>query len=397
MESDDDRLDDEPAFPLLPPDDRIWRHPSEVTAAPPRPVGHAVRAGRQPPRLVTTAALTGAISALLTLGVVAAVDFWPRQHDSVSDIVDPPRLGAPAHDLAAMAVMVERLRPSIVRIEADGDAGTAAGSGVVFRSDGLAFTNHRLVAGSLALRVLLHAGRRVGARLLGGDPETDVALIDLDGDGFPVAALGSALDLAIGEPALTVGASHDAVPGPISMGVVKRLGQPVEAGDVRLLDMIETNAPVGAGCAGGALLDGNGAVVGIASVSVNTESGVVGYATPIDVARVVADRVAATGAVSRVWLGIEGEDVSAERARQLGIVGGATVTDVKPESPAALAGLEPSDVITSVGATTVRSMAGLVLALRYRQPGEAVILSLVRGADRLTATVTLAPRAQPSR
>ena len=397
MEFDDDRVEDEPAFPLLPPDDRIWRHPSEVTAAPPHPGELGVPVERHGPRLVTTVALTGTISALLTLGVVAASDYWPRQQATVTNIVDPPGWGAPARDLAAMAAKIERLRPSIVRVVADGPAGPGEGSAVVFRSDGLAFTNHRLVAGAAALQVLLADGRLLSARLLGGDPETDVALIDLDGEGFPVAALGSALDLAAGQPALTVGAAHDAAPGPISMGVVKRVGQPVDAGGVRLLDMIETNAPVAAGCAGGALVDGNGAVVGIASVSVSTDAGVVGYATPIDVARVVAGQLAATGSVSRVWLGIDGEDVGADRARELGIEGGATVTDVKPGSPAEAAGLAPGDLITSVGATGVRSMAGLVLALRYREPGESVTLSLVRGAERLTTTVTLVPRPQPSR
>ena len=396
MEFDDDRLDDEPAFPLLPPDDRLWRHPSEVTTPAAGSPAPSATIGRLPPRVLTTAALTAAISALLTLGVVAAVDFWPRQA-TLANVDDPPEWAPPARDLATMAAMVERLRPSIVRIEVDGAAGRVDGSGVVFRSDGLVFTNHRLLAGSTAVRVLLHDGRRLSARLLGGDPETDIAVLDLDGDGFPVAALGTALGLSEGRPALTVGASHDSTPGPISVGVVKALGRPVDTGGVRLLDMIETNAPVGAGCAGGALIDENGAVVGIASVSVTTEAGVVGYATPIDVARVVAEQLAATGSVSRVWLGVEGDDVSRERAAELGIAGGATITDVKPDSPAAAAGLVPGDVVTAVGTTAVRSMPGLVIAIRYRQPLEAVTLSLVRGSERHMTTVILASRPAPAR
>jgi len=187
VEWDDEGLGDEPpASPLLPPDDRLWRHPSEVAGAPaalPTSVrGSAASSGT--PRVLTAVALTSCISVLLTVGMVA--------------VVRPFRDSTPAAEPAAapgepdVAGLTAKVRPAIAQVVAVAAGGERSwGSGVVIRSDGLVLTAHHVVAGAAAVRVVLDDGRDLVARVVGGDADTDIALLDLEGDGYRVAPLAT--------------------------------------------------------------------------------------------------------------------------------------------------------------------------------------------------------------
>ena len=226
MEWDDDGLDDGPVPPLLPPEDRLWRHPSEVAQASSRPAtrtaatGATGRGPRREPRLTTIVGLTSTISVLLTLGVVALV-LPIRTNVAVERVAAPATPSGDISGVADVAAIAERLRGSITRVLARAPEGERWGSGVLYRSDGMLLTSHHVVDGATTLRVSLDDGRELAARLVGTDPETDIALLDVDGERFQVAALGTVTGLKVGQPAITIGTPRSGAGGPVvSVGVV---------------------------------------------------------------------------------------------------------------------------------------------------------------------------------
>jgi S1-C subfamily serine protease len=161
-----------------------------------------------------------------------------------------------------------------------------------------------------------------------------------------------------------------------------------------LFDMIQTDAPISPGSSGGALLDGRGRVIGITTAIAVSDVGPegLGFATPIDVARSVADELIATGRATHAWIGIEGTDLDGATALDLDLDGGAVVNSVRQATPAEAAGLAARDVIVALDGQPVLSMGALVAALRNHRPGDVVTIDVVRDHRRTTHTVTLAER-----
>jgi S1-C subfamily serine protease len=374
VEWDDEGLGDESASPLLPPDDRLWRHPSEVAGAPARPAT-SVRGTVAPgggPRMVTAVALTSCLSVLLTIGVVAALR--PSAGEPVasgSGSATEPE--APAEP--DVADLTSKLRPAIAKVVVRSAAGESSwGSGVLMRSDGLVLTSHHVVDGAAAVRVILDDGRDLVARIVGGDPDTDVAVLDLDGDDFPTAPLASGDAVArVGDPAVTIGAGPQ-----VRVSMVSAMHQDAGAGGHRFLDVMRTDRAVEPGCSGGAVVDRDGNVIGIAVAE--------DLATPIDVARSVATQLLGSGKVVRGWLGIDGETHE----------DGAIVRSVKGDSPAERAGLLAGDVIVAIDGAAVASMSAVVVRVRSLAPGAAVTLRVERDGTRLDVPVTLAEKPIPS-
>ena len=392
MDFDDDGLEDEPVAPLLPADDRLWRHPSEVAGQ----GVHAPARSRREPRLIPLIALTSSISVLLTLGVVAAVR-PVRTKLAVEQVAAPAPPNAQAINVSDVVGIAERLRPAIIQVSVETSDGSRRGSGVLYRTDGLLLTAHHLVDGAQAISATLDDGTAFAARMIGGDPETDIAVLDLEGDvdQFEVARLGTSTGLKVGQAAITIGSPAEGATGPVvSVGVISATGQVIETDGRQLLDMIQTDDALTAGCAGGAVVDAAGVVVGIAAMNVSKDGGTNGYATPIDVARIVADQLITHGRVTRGWLGVEGDTVSDERAKELKIAGGVVVKAVREGSPAKQAELHAADVITAVDGERLDSMTDLVIELRLRRPGDTVALEVLRDGEHETVKVTLADRPQ---
>jgi S1-C subfamily serine protease len=157
--------------------------------------------------------------------------------------------------------------------------------------------------------------------------------------------------------------------------------------------MIQTDAPISPGSSGGALLDAGGAVIGLTTAVATTEGAQgLGFATPIDIARSSADQLIAGGKVVHVWLGIEGTDVDPTTSKEMAIDGGALVGTVVKGSPAEKGGLQTRDVIVAVDNQPVKTMGGLVVALRTRSPGNTVSLVVRRGKEERHMTVGLVER-----
>ncbi|MDQ1398022.1 MAG: hypothetical protein QOG64_3281 [Acidimicrobiaceae bacterium] len=412
MDPEDGLEDEEPVAGWLHPDDRLWRHPSEMAEPPwPTPVARpplADESGRAA-RVWQVALLGGLIGALLTSGVMTISNGIGRRTTTVvrpiEQVVMPTaNTGSPlvASPESRVVDIAQRLRPAIVQINVDGDKGHASGSGVVFRSDGNILTNDHVVDGASSIKVVMANGREAKAKLIGADPETDLAVVKIDGlpatQGQPaIAALGSAKNLKVGQQAVAIGSPLGLAGGPsVTVGVVSAVGREVETrnGGQALLDMIQTDAPIAPGSSGGALVNDNGEVIGITTAIAVTDSGAqgLGFAIPIDIARDTAEQLMATGKVVHVWIGVEGEDIDAETANQLSIDGGALVKNVRPKSPAADAGLSSQDIITHVDSRAITSMGGLIVALRARKPGDKVTVDYMHNGIEHTASLTLAVR-----
>ncbi|MDQ4132420.1 MAG: S1C family serine protease [Actinomycetota bacterium] len=385
--------DESPRFRKPPlPDDRIWRHPSEVgppaAAAPPR---------SRPDRSMWLVACISAVGAsLLTMGLVLVAGGLGENSTSSGGTVEKQMVAGPRAE-TPIVELADQVRPGIVQLRVQtGDRG-ATGSGVIFRSDGHVLTNAHVVGGADAIEAVLHNGRRLPARLIGSDPVTETAVVKIDGGPFPVATLGTAVNLKVGQTAIAVGSPLGLAGGPsVTVGVISGLHREVNprGTDQPLVDMVQTDAPIAAGSSGGALLDDDGAVIGITTaVALGDVGGEgLGFAIPIDVARLVAEQLITTGKAVHVWIGVEGSDLDAKTAGELRVDGGAMVGQVKPNSPAQRSGLTARDVIVGVDGKTVRSMGELVVTLRGHRPGDTVEIELVRERQRVTVKVALAER-----
>lgn len=381
--------DDEPQRYREPPspDDRLWRHPSEIAV--PRPPAR---------RQLWVVGLASALAASLLstgLAVVAGnlldAGGTSRGVDTAGLFTQPTLVGARA-DVVTVA---ERIRPAIVQLKVERGR-TGSGSGVLFRSDGHLLTNAHVVDGATSVMVILSSGRELPARVIGSDAESDTAVVKIDGGPFPVAELGSTTDLKVGQEAIAVGSPLGLTGGPsVTVGVVSALHRSVRTRTGQsLMDMVQTDAPIAPGSSGGALLDAHGKVIGITTALAMTDTGAegFGFAIPIDAARNVADQIITTGKVVTVWLGVAGSDLDGATALDLNLDGGAMVEEVKADSPAARAGLAPRDVIVRVDNKPVTSMTMLVVAVRSHRPGDVFTVEIVRDKQRHGMTVTVAER-----
>jgi S1-C subfamily serine protease len=395
MPGSDDHADD-PGYSVPPPlDDRLWRHPSEL-----RVLGLEAPERRRSP--FWRAVVAGAVGAIVTLAVLALLGRLDGDEDRAAPAVIRQAarpVAAPVAATGSVVRIAEEVRPAIAKVRVEGAAAASSGSAVLYRDDGHLLTNAHVVTDAGSIEVSLADGSTHEARLVGSDEHTDIAVLRIpvasDGEPYPTAVLGTATDLAVGQPVVAIGSPLGLAGGSsVSTGVVSALGREVEAEGSSLLDMVQTDAAISPGSSGGALVDGTGAVIGITTAVGVSEVGAegLGFATPVDVARSVAEDIITSGHAVHVWLGVHGSDLDRRTAGDLGVDGGARVEEVVDGSPAAEAGVTPADVIVRVEDEPVRSMSGLVIALRQRDPGDQVALQVVRDGDRRTVVVDLVER-----
>jgi S1-C subfamily serine protease len=389
----DEHGDEDLDRPLLHPDDRLWRHPSEIAAHGLPGWGFGGRArvseGPQHGRIWPSAFLSGSIGALLVIGMVTAVGGFRTRQVRVPSVVrvavGPIEATAPNARLADPTVIVtDRVHSAMVQVKAERPEGVLFGSGFLFTTDGFIFTAQRVIEGATKAWVTLANAAVREAVIVGTDPDTGIAVLKIDGANLTSAVIGTATRLKPGQTAIAVGS-----PTWIGVGAVSAVGKAVQSKDSPLLlDMIEFNGRVDPLASGGPLLDGYGAVVGV----VDVVDGDRGFATPIDTARLVADQLIKEGRVVYAWLGVEGDDVDSDLGRRLSIQGGAVVRRVLDGSPAYLSGVHGGDVITNVDEVQVVSNATLQTVIRAHRPGQAVTLKLLRDGKPLSINATLTER-----
>ena len=275
------------------------------------------------------------------------------------------------------------------------ESSTSLGSGVIVSDQGYVLTNYHVVEAADAIEVALADGRRGAARLVGADPDTDLAVLKLDLRPLPVAALGPDRSLRVGDVVLAIG-NPFGVGQTTTQGIVSALGRN-GLGINTYENFIQTDAAINPGNSGGALIDADGNLVGI-NTAIYSESGGslgIGFAIPIDAARKVMEDIVKTGSVRRGWLGVEPQDITPELARAFGLPAdtqGVVIAGVLRDGPAGKAGLRVGDIVQRVNGTPVRDTVAMLRLIAGLTPGEKATLELLRGGRKRDLEVAVGTR-----
>jgi serine protease Do len=266
-----------------------------------------------------------------------------------------------------------------------------AGSGFIIDADGSIITNNHVIEGAERIVVKLSDGRTMRAHVIGADPDTDIALIKVDGQQhLPVAPLGDSATLRMGEWVCAIG-NPLGYEHSVTVGVVSFLGRKLF--DPSLDNYIQTDAAINFGNSGGPLINGRGEVIGI-NAAISSRASNIGFAVPINGAAAILPQLRAKGRVSRGYIGVGLRDIDADLQRSLGlpVSHGALVQDVTPDSPADRAGLRTYDVIVSFDGAPVASDDELIREISAKNPGTAAQVGALRDGRPANFTVKLAER-----
>ncbi len=294
----------------------------------------------------------------------------------------------------AVVEAATKVLPSTVNIEVQvGSLGAGIGSGFIYSPDGYIVTNNHVVEDATDIKVALQDGTVYGARVVGRDPDTDLAVIKIDAANLPAATIGTSSDLIPGELAVAVG-SPEGFQGSVTSGVISALNRNIYVpGGPPLLDVIQTDAAINPGNSGGPLCNSVGEVIGINTAIYSQSGGYdgLGFAIPIDNARPVVDQLIATGSVTHPWLGVSGGTLDPETAESydLPVDSGAIVNNVIRGAPADKAGLKRSDIIVAMNGTPIDSFDALVLEIRRLGVGDTVTITYYRGGEKKETTAVL--------
>ena len=267
---------------------------------------------------------------------------------------------------------------------------------MIVSQDGFVLTNYHVVQAAEAIEVALADGRKDSAKVVGADPDTDLAVLKLGSlRNLPTAVLAPDKGLRVGDVVLAIG-NPFGVGQTTTQGIVSALGRN-GLGLNTYEHFIQTDAAINPGNSGGALVDAQGSLVGI-NTAIYSESGGsmgIGFATPIDIARRVMDEIVKTGQVKRGWLGIEPQDITPELARAFQLerdAGGVIIAGVLRDGPAARAGLRVGDIVQSVNGKPMTSTNGLLAEIAQLPTGERARLGLLRGGKRSELEVVVGTR-----
>jgi len=277
------------------------------------------------------------------------------------------------------------------------------GSGVVVNDRGTILTNYHVVEHAREVKIALADGREVGARILGADQRTDLAVLRVDDTSLPTAVLGDSENLQVGDIVLAIG-NPFGIGQTVTMGIVSAIGRG-SLGLADYEDFIQTDAAINPGNSGGALVNTRGEVIGINTAILSRSGGYqgIGFAIPSSMAREIVESILAHGHVVRGYAGVRLQAITPEIARafDLGAARGALVASIDPGGPAARAGLRRGDVVVSLRGKPVLSDDDLRTQLSRLKPGHRVTLGLERDGRRREADLVLdeppAPAGRPRR
>jgi putative serine protease PepD len=370
--------DDTPSGPRPNPLDRPWVHPTELSSF--------VTAPTLPPRETRprewAIGLSSALAAVIaTVLVLVAFGALGGRHRSP---LPPPVVTTPS-DIVDYAV-AERVgtvvAPSVVTVRVGGDTLRPVGSGVVLKSDRIVTTAH-LLAGADRIEVVTNTGDELAAKVVGADPQTDVALLAVTGGDLQLANLGSSSALRIGQTVVAVARTRS-IHYTVGINVVSDRDVMIDAGTgIDVAGLVDTGLTVAPDMAGGALVDPNGSLVGI--LTRPSGSGPDGLAIPVSIVRDVEDQLdSPSGKVAHGWMGVLCTKDDADRPQ-----GGAQVQVVMDGSPAAKAGLAAGDVVVRAGGQSISGRPDLVAAVRSLRPQDPLDLQYVRDGHTRSTSVTL--------
>ncbi len=335
----------------------------------------------------------------VTAGTPSGEPFWRE----VAHAIPPERPDS-------FADLVEKLSPAVVYIRTEQAAGrekdafeeffgrrmprsprrpSGTGSGFVISADGYVVTNHHVVENAQKITVVLHDGKELTGEVVGRDPKTDLALLKVKADGeLPTAPLGDSDAVRVGDWVIAIG-NPFGLDHTVTVGILSARGRNIEAGPYD--DFLQTDASINPGNSGGPLIDTAGRVIGI-NTAINAAGQGIGFAIPINIAKELLPQLKAHGAVTRGWLGVQIQKVTPELAESFGLEqpGGALVSDVFQDSPAARAKVERGDVIVEFDGHAIGDFEDLPRRVAAAPPGEDVDIVVLRDGKRKKLEVTLA-------
>ncbi len=272
------------------------------------------------------------------------------------------------------------------------------GSGVVVSPEGYILTNFHVVDGADDIEVAHNDGRKYKARVVGSDPESDLAVLRIPADHkLPVIAFGSSDTLRVGDVVLAIG-NPFGVGQTVTSGIVSALGRS-HLGINTFENFIQTDAAINPGNSGGALVDSNGNLVGI-NTAIYSQSGGsmgIGFAIPVSLARNVMEQIVRNGRVTRGWVGIEVQEITPELAESFKLSGteGALIAGVMRGGPADKAGIRPGDVLTQVTGKRVKDAQVMLELIAALEPGKSARFNLKREGRDVAVDVTIGKRPTP--
>jgi Do/DeqQ family serine protease len=271
---------------------------------------------------------------------------------------------------------------------------TSLGSGVILNERGYVLTNHHVIRSADAIQVTLRDGRTAEAKVVGTDPDTDLAVLKVELDKLPVITLGRSERVRIGDVVLAIG-NPFGVGQTVTMGIVSATGRN-RLGINTFENFIQTDAAINPGNSGGALIDAAGDLIGINTAIFSKSGGSqgIGFAIPTSIAKGVLDEIIQHGRPLRGWLGVEAQAVTPEMALTLDLKGveGIVVTGVTRNGPAHKAGLQPGDVIVAVDGKKIGEARGAMLAILSHRPGDKITLTVRRAGKELAIEAIAAER-----
>ncbi|RQU41716.1 Do family serine endopeptidase [Burkholderia cenocepacia] len=271
------------------------------------------------------------------------------------------------------------------------------GSGVIVSPEGYILTNQHVVDGADQIEVALADGRTGTAKVIGSDPETDLAVLKINMTNLPTITLGRSDQSRVGDVVLAIG-NPFGVGQTVTMGIISALGRN-HLGINTFENFIQTDAPINPGNSGGALVDVNGNLLGINTAIYSRSGGSlgIGFAIPVSTARTVLESIITTGSVTRGWIGVEPQDVTPEIAESFGLQqkSGAIVAGVLQGGPADKAGIKPGDILVSVNSEEITDTTKLLNVVAQIKPGTPTKVHVVRKGKQFDVNVVIGKRPPP--
>lgn len=267
------------------------------------------------------------------------------------------------------------------------------GSGVILDPSGVVLTNYHVIRDSDAIRISLHDGRAAPGRIIGIDPDTDLAVLKIELEQLPSIGLGDSDVLKVGDIVLAIGNALG-IGQTVTQGIVSATGRN-RIGINTFENFIQTDAAINFGNSGGALINGHGDLVGINSVRVDSEG--IGFAIPTSIAIPIARQILDSGGVERGWIGIDARDLSDSLKHMLGVDRGIVVLDILEDGPADRAGVMPGDLLTQLGDDLIGDSRAAIKHITASKPGSRIALHAVRDGAPYVTMVTVSRRPPPPR
>jgi len=322
-------------------------------------------------------------------------DAVQRATPSVVNIFTSKEIRAPRHPLLNDPIFRRFFGE---QLPDEAQRASSLGSGVIVSASGYVLTNNHVVEAADEIEVALTDGKRLLAKVVGNDPETDLAVLRLDAENLPAISFGSSDALRVGDVVLAIG-NPFGVGQTVTSGIVSALGR-TGLGINTFENFIQTDAAINPGNSGGALVDAAGNLIGINTAIFSSRSGGalgIGFATPVSTAKMVLEQIVRSGSVTRGWIGVEVQELTPPVAESFKLAGtrGALIAGVLRGGPADKAGIKPGDVLLEVQGKPVADPAAMLNLIAALPPGSPATMKVKRQGQDVDASVTVGRRPKP--